>query len=236
MAITYNSTVNQLEIIKTALGYAGVISDDETPTDAQGTKASTILNMMLRAWYADGMPIWNIVENSFPLVAAQEEYVIGSGQAVNLAKPLKLIQAWIRNTTSNVDTPLQIITRQEYNMLGNKTSSGRPSQIHYDPLVTTGKLRVFPSPDSNSATNDQIWIVYQEEFNALTGASSLLDFPLEWEDAVTWGLAERLAYAYGLPVEERRDIKTQAKQAKDMALSFGSEEGSLYFQVDRRGY
>ncbi len=236
MAITYNSTINQLEIIKTSLRYVGVLSEDETPTDAQVTNASTILNMMLRAWYADGMPIWNIVENSFTLTQDISSYTIGSGQTVNLNKPLKLIQAWIRNTTSNVDTPLEIITRQEYNMLGNKTSSGRPSQLHYDPLVSTGKIRLFPTPDSNAATNDEVWIVYQEEFSPMTASGTVLDFPPEWEEAVTWGLAERLAYSFGLPVEERRDIRSQAKEAKDEALGFGTEEGSLYLQVDRRSW
>ena len=53
-------------------------------------------------------------------------YNIGITKTVNTDKPLKVIQAWIRDTTSNVDVPMRILTKQEYSILGNKTTSGKP--------------------------------------------------------------------------------------------------------------
>jgi hypothetical protein len=236
MAVTYNATVDQIEILKSALRLVGAVSEDETPTDAQLTNASTALNMMLRAWYADGMPIWNITEGSFPLTLNVASYTIGPASTIVAAKPLRILQAFVRDTTSSVDTPMTLVTRQEYLMLGNKTSSGRPIQLHYDPLVTTGTIRIFPAPNAVSVANDTVHIVYQEPYDAMTASGSVLDFPIEWQEPVVWGLAERLAVAYGLPIEERRDIKGTARQMKLDALSNGGEEGSLYFQPDRRSW
>lgn len=236
MAITYNKTIDQTEILTTALRIVGAVAEDGTPTDAQLTNASSYLNMMLRAWYADGMPLWKIEERGFPLTASIATYTVGLSQTINTAKPLKIIQAFIRNTTSNVDTPLEIITRQEFLKLGNKTSEGRPSQLHYDPLVTTGNIRVFPTPDSVSATADQIYIVYQEPFDAMTATDTVLDFPVEYQEAVAFGLADRLAFTYGLPIDEKRDLRSRAKEMKEYALGFGTEEGSFFMQPDRRAW
>ena len=55
-----------------------------------------------------------------------EELTLIAGQSVytlSNPKPLKVYQAWYRNTTSNVDVPMRVITRDEYNRLGNKSSA-----------------------------------------------------------------------------------------------------------------
>lgn len=238
MAVTYNKTVDQLEILTAALRIVGQVAEDGTPTDAQLTNSSTALNMMLRAWYADGMPLWNISEVSFTPVAGTANYTIGPSvsYAINQAKPLKMLHAFIRNTSSSVDTPLNLVTRQEYLMLGNKTSSGRPVQLHYDPEVASGTIRVFPTPDAATVSADTIHLVYQSQFDAMTASNSTLDFPVEWQEAVVFGLADRLAFVYGLPIDEKRDLRSKAKEMKEMVLGIGTEEGSFYFSVDRRSW
>jgi hypothetical protein len=236
MAVTYNKTVDQLEILTASLRIVGQVSEDGTPTDAQLTNASTALNMMLRAWYADGMPLWNITETSFTPVAGTSSYTIGPSATVNQAKPLKMLQAFIRNTSSSVDTPLTLVTRQEYLMLGNKTSSGRPVQLHYNPEILTGTIRVFPAPDATTASADTIHLIYQSQFDSMTASGSLLDFPIEWQEAVVFGLADRLAFVYGLPIDEKRDLRSKAKEMKMDVLSGGTEEGSFYMQADWRSW
>lgn len=236
MAVTYNKTVDQLEILTAALRVVGQVAEDGTPTDAQLTNSSTALNMMLRAWYADGMPLWNITETSFTPVAGTASYTIGPSLTVNQAKPLKMLQAFIRNTTSSVDTPLNLVTRQEYLMLGNKTSSGRPVQLHYDPEIAGGTLRLFPTPDSVTASGDTVHLIYQSQFDSMTASNSVLDFPVEWQEAVVFGLADRLAFVYGLPIDEKRDLRSKAKEMKEMVLGMGTEDGSLYFMADRRAW
>ena len=236
---TSNSTnfaVTRDDIIKRALRLIGVVAQGETPTTDQVNEAALSLNGLVKAWQADGMPLWALKETSIPLTGGVNSYTLGLGATVNIPKPLKVTQAWFRNTTSNVDIPLRIITKQEYNMLGNKTSQGSPIQIYYEPLRDTGVLHVFPTPGSVDASSGTIYIVYQRPFEDFDSATDNPDFPQEWYDAVTYGLATRLAPEYGVPSSDRKTLWQEMSVIKQEALNFGLEEGSLYFQADRRSW
>ena len=233
---TTSFSVTRDDIIKGALRKIGVVAQGETPTSDQITEASFALNLMVKAWEADGMPLWALRTTPIPLTANVSAYNIGISKTVNTDKPLKVIQAWIRDTTSNVDTPMRILTKQEYSILGNKTTSGKPIQIYYEPLSDYGVLHVFPTPASIDAANNQIYITYQRPFEDFNIATDTPDFPQEWYDAVVYGLAVRLAPEYGLPIDQRRVLAQEAMDIKLIAMSFGTEEGSLYMQAENRGW
>ncbi len=55
---SYDFSLNRNELIDTALRTLNVISADETPDDAVYTHAARKLNMMLKAWQADGLHLW----------------------------------------------------------------------------------------------------------------------------------------------------------------------------------
>lgn len=227
-------SVNGTTIINGALRIIGAIAQGETPTATQTSEALEALNMMVKAYQVDGMPLWAIKQYSVTLSASTSTYNIGEGQTVNTPKPLKVIQAFLHNTSTSIDIPMRIITRQEYNVLGNKTSTGQPVQIFYEPLNTYGVLHVFPVPDSTVAAANTVTLIYQRPFEDMDSVSNTFDLPQEWYDALKHGLADRLAPEYGLSLQERQDIKARARELKLEALSFGTEEGSLYFQADQR--
>ena len=233
---TTTFSVTRDDIIKGALRKIGVVAQGETPTSDQITEASFALNLMVKAWEADGMPLWALRTTAIPLTAGVNTYNIGITKTVNIDKPLKVIQAWIRDTTSNVDTPMRILTKQEYSILGNKTTPGKPIQIYYEPLSDYGVLHVFPTPASIDASNNQIYITYQRPYEDFNIATDTPDFPQEWYDAVVYGLAVRLAPEYGLPIDQRRVLSQEAMDIKLIAMSFGTEEGSLYLQAENRSW
>lgn len=202
----------------------------ETPTANQTTEAAIALNGLVKAWQADGMPLWALTEKTLPLVSGQIKYTVSN------PKPLKVLQAWNHNTTSNVDIPMRIISKQEYNVLGNKTSAGNPIQVYYDPRRDSGDFYLFPVPTSVEQSANVIHYVCQipyEDFNVSTDAP---DFPQEWYDAITYGLATRLAPEYGLDITARKTLWQEMSVIKQEALNFGLEEGSLYFQRDFRSW
>ena len=228
-------TTDRNTIIDRAYSIAGIVGEEETPTTEQYTRAAIALNMMLKAFQSYGMPLWAIKSYSVPLTLSTATYRIGDGQDIDTPKPLKIIQAYNHNTSTNVDIPIRIITRDEYNRLGNKTSSGNPIQITYDVQSTYGDLSLFPVPDSTSVTNNQIKIFYQRPFEDFDVSTDEPDFPQEWFEAIVWGLAYRLAAEYQMPILHRNILKTDAKEFLDLALSFGTEEGSLFIQPDWSG-
>lgn len=236
---TSNSTdfsVSRDDIIKRALRLIGVVAQGETPTADQTTEAAFALNSLVKAWQADGMPLWALKSYNVPLTVGVSAYPIGLGKTINIPKPLKVIQAYNHNNTSNVDVPMRIVTKQEYNMLGNKTSSGNPIQIYYDPQNEYGVLNVFPVPSSVEQAANVITIHYQRPFDDFDTSTDTPDFPQEWYDAVAYGLACRLAPEYGVDSAARKMLWQEMTIIKNDALNFGLEEGSLYFGVERRGY
>ena len=229
-------TLTRDQIISGALRLTGELAQGESPTSTQISEASEALNIMVKAWQADGMPLWALKTQTISLTAGVNSYRIGVGQTVNTPKPLKVIQAWNRVSSSSIDIPMRIITKQEYNILGNKTSSGNPIQVYYEPLNTYGDLYVFPTPTATEAAANSIYIVYQRPFEDFDATSDTPDFPQEWFEALKYGLAVRLAGEYTIDIETRKMLQIEAKMAKDAALSFGTEEGSMYFMVDRRNW
>jgi hypothetical protein len=227
---TTDFSVTRDDIIKRALRLIGATSQGETPTATQISEAALSLNGLVKAWAADGMPLWAITEKTLTLISGQAVYTVSN------PKPLKVLQAWNHNTTSNVDIPMRIITQAEYNVLGNKTSAGNPIQVYYDPRRDIGEMHLFPVPTTVEQSANAIKYVCQIPFEDFDASTDNPDFPQEWYDAITYGLATRLAPEYGVPIPDRKVLWQEMSVIKQEALNFGLEEGSLYFGVERRGW
>ena len=226
-----NSTdfnVTRDQVITGALRLVGAIAQGETPTAAMITEGSEALNMLAKAWQADGMPLWVMKEYTLTLVNGQNTYTVDP-------KLLKVIQAWNRDKNSKVDIPMRIVTNDEYNRLGNKTTSGNPIQIYHEPRLTTSTLKVFPTPTALEATNNEIHLVYQKQFDDFDGANDNPEFPSEYFAALKFNLADHLAFEYGMEMNDKKQLEAKALNMKLVALSFGTEEGSTYFGIERRG-
>jgi len=236
---TSNSTnfiVTRDDIIKGALRLCGALALGETPSASQLSEAGETLNMLVKAWQADGMALWARGEYTLPLTLDTKSYTIGTGQTVNIAKPLKITQAILHDTQTNVDIPMRIITRDEYLRLGNKSTNGQPIQIYYDPQRDTGVLYVYPPANSSAVSYKQIKFTYQKPFEDFDSATDNPDFPQEWYEALKYGLASRLAGEYGISMDDRRQLMQEAVLIKNEALGFGTEEGSFWITPDYRKY
>ena len=236
---TSNSTdfsVTRDDLIKGALRLCGALGVGETPSPDQVSEAAVALNMLVKSWEADGMPLWARTDYYLPLTLGTLGYTFGLGQTIPIPKPLKVLQAVLHDTSSNVDIPMRIITKDEYLRLGNKTIKGQPIQIYYDPQRDSGTLYVFPPADQTSVTYKQIRLTYQKPFEDFDIATDTPDFPQEWYEALKYGLATRLAGEYGIIIEDRNQLLKEAAAIKEGALGFGGEEGSFFITADYRKY
>jgi hypothetical protein len=182
------------------------------------------------------MALWARSEYTLALTLSTQSYNIGIGQTVNIPKPLKITQAILHDTQTNVDIPMRILTRDEYLRLGNKTTTGQPIQIYYDPQRDHGTLYIYPPANSTSVSYKQIKFTYQRPFEDFDAATDNPDFPQEWFEALKYGLATRLAGEYAIPLEERKQLMQEAILIKNEALGFGTEEGSFFITADYRKY
>lgn len=233
---TTTFSVSRDDIIKRAYRLLGVTSSGQTPDANLISDGAFALNGLIKAWQTDGMPLWAIKSYSIPLTAGVNSYRLGNGQTINTPKPLKLTQVYNHNITSSVDIPMRILSRQEYNILGNKTSTGNPIQVFYDPQRTYGDLYVFPVPTSTESSNNTVNIFYQRPYEDVTSASDEIDFPQEWFDAVCYGLACRLAPECGISSTDRKQLWQEMTLIKNEAMNFGTEEASLHFSASMRNW
>ena len=99
---------NRDALITGALRVIGAVAQGESPTAVQITEGAESLNMLVKSWHSDGMPLWAIKQYNVVPVSGTRVYRIGASQAVNTPKPLRIIDAFFHNGTSNVDIPMTI--------------------------------------------------------------------------------------------------------------------------------
>lgn len=212
---TFNLTSDQL--VNAALRKIAVVGDGQSPSATQLSNGTQALNAMLKTFQTKGMPLWAISDMTVPLTATRV-YTLSP-------VPLKVIQAMIEDGSSSIE--LNPKTHTDFNRLGNLDSTGQPNSYWYD---TVGTLHIWPTPDSVSIATKTVRLVYQRQTTDMVSSADTLDFPAYWQEAVIYGLAHRLSGEYGVPLMDRQDLAKVAEYFLEEALSFGTEEGSLFLE------
>lgn len=245
MSSTY--TVDRNQIISSSLRKIGVLEIGAVPDADTIANASMALNLFVKQMSTEGLKMWKNSELIIPLTANQTTYTLGGSTSAlmydSLAptiaitdKPLKAIQGFYRNlqSTPNIDVPVLLLSKQEYNVLGSKYSTGTANSIFYDPKKLNGILYVYLTPDLNSQTNLELHIVCQMPLDDLNASSDVPDFPNEWMNCLVWNLADQLALEYGVPMNHRQELTQRAMMYKTQLTDWDEESSSIFFQPDFR--
>jgi hypothetical protein len=205
--VSSTTTVTVLDIIKTALQEIGAIAADETPSGSDTQLALKNLNLMLGAWSADNLRVRGTVSENFPLVAGTRTYTIGATGDFATVKPLLIKSAFVRDPSSNIDFPVDIVPTEIYNGYGNKMyATGRPEAICHETGLTQqsawlGTIMVFPIPN-------KVYTLFLENQKLLTSISSVgaaVTFEAPYYEALAYNLAIRLYRKYhehGSPIPQ----------------------------------
>lgn len=224
MTTTFSVTRDQ--VIQGALRILGVVIEGQVPTTEQYTTGTEALNYLLKSWNRQGLNLWTMRMASIPLVSGTASYTLGSTGSVVMDRPSKILNAYIRTSSGN-DTPITLVTKAEYNMLGSKTSQGRPNQFHYDPYLNNGTILFYPVPNDSTLT---AWFEYQAPISDITASTDVPEVPQEAYQALKWGLADQLSLEYGVDAQTRGEISTRAALEKKDFFDYNVEDGSITFQ------
>jgi hypothetical protein len=238
---SYDFTLTRDELIKASFRLIGVGHRGESVPADEINDASEALNIMIKAWQADGLQLWKREDASITLSDGVSTYTLGPTGSIVMQRPLRILEC-VRRDTSNIDVPLNKLSKQEYTTLSNKFNAGTPVSYHYDPQLDNGEFTIWQTPDADIAAEYTIEIVYHIPFEDMDSTTDNFDFPVEWLEAIKYGLAIRLAPEYGidLPSQYRLDKVMYGDPAKgvlgvyDKALSWDQENTSIYFQPDHR--
>lgn len=238
-SLSYDFTTTRDSLISSAFRKIGALGDYETIDAHRLAAGVAAINPMVKALASKGMPIWAITEQYLPFThwGTSSTVSIGPGATINqVVKPLKIKQVIRRDNrvpANPVDTEMSIYTYQEYENLPTKNVVGAPLHLFYQPLAYIGEISLWPRPDTYWTTHGQLYIRYQRPFQDFDSPTNWPDFPVEWHEALIYSLAARLAPEYGVPLNERAALRAEAKEFIEEALSFGTEEGSLFLFPDR---
>lgn len=233
MATTYTYNITRNELISAALRAIGVLGLNQTAAADDISHCSEALNIMIKQWGAKGTTLWKVEELTIAMVAGTASY--GLGPATSTTRPLRILELgnFIRTTASGLDTSVALLGRSDYEQYGAKASTGTVNSFYYDPLLTNGTVKVYPTPSTSST--HVLHLFAQMPFADMLLAADAPQFSQEFLAPLKWGLARELLVEYGCDEATERRIEMRYQETLKEGLDFSQDMGSTYFQYNTRG-
>lgn len=211
--MTVTGTITTQDLIADALRKIGVVAEDEPMTADQAANGLRAWNRLLKSWQNRGYNLWTVATLSIPLTTA-------ASYTMSPVRPIRILNA--RLVRDGIETPMIQMTRQEYDALPVKTSTGLPTQFYYDKQREAALFYVWPV--LVAASGETVNVTYEREAEDQTLAG-VPDIPGEWWEAAVYGLAARLADDYGQNVP---NVIARAEEELRLAMADDREE-SVFF-------
>lgn len=149
-------------------------------------------------------------------------------------RPLDIMSGRYLNLSSLNETRTDKIAHNDYMELPNKTNTASPFvRWQYQPKTPNGVLNVWLTP--SDVTHAMRYTYRRPIFDFIENADTA-DFPIEWANALVFGLAAELVPSCSVP-KERAD-RIIAMAAAKLALVSGADQetASVLYQPDIEEY
>jgi hypothetical protein len=186
--------------------------------DAQDLYWSTVVSL-------NGSTGVNIA-GSLPSSAGGSNYVYS--YTTKSQRPQTIETAFLRDNAGS-DTPLNIGTMPDYDLLPSKMQTGYiadPTFVYYEAQLTNGVLKT----DMNGAQDvtKQIHLSYLNPIQGFVNPTDNPQYPQEWYMALCWGLTKAIAPMFNMPFT--KDMDENLREAVSTARESYTENTSMYFQ------
>lgn len=219
-----------INIIERALRSIGVLATGENPSAEMANDALVSLNDIIAGMANESLTIYQNTQDVLPMTGAAS-YTYGLSGALNSVRPIQVNTAFYRDANS-IDYPVDVITLEEYNALGQKTlNTGIPTFIYIDTSYPLATVYVWPQASTGS--------LYLNTEKALTEFSSLnasVSLPSGYERMLRYALAAEMMTEYGVDnaaimqkaIDSKADIKRTNYKPRVMRVSlpFGRRRGT----------
>jgi len=159
------------------------------PSAAQDESGLEALNNMISSWSAEGLLIPYNTQEPFTLVVGRPHCTIGPGGDFDTARPLRVIDAFIRDINNDDHSVDVSMTRVEYNAITRKNAIARPTRLYFDPQYPKGKIRFNYGPD----TAETLYLTSEKTITEFATLSTTVDLPAFYKEALVYNLAIRLS-------------------------------------------
>jgi hypothetical protein len=241
LSASYNYSTTRDLIIARALRIIGAIGQGETAVSAAVTEAAYALNEVFKEWQADGLHLWKTTTLTLTgsVTTGRTITISPASSMVTAVAPYKVLAVWYKDDASSNDHHLTMITKEEYERLTPKATTGTPTQCYYEvPRVHAGStgaigtLYFFPALSTTWIAANDLYASIVNPLMDFDAAGDDPDIPDYLYNALAWALADQLAAEYGVGLAERGVIMKKAMTHKAIAMSFDQEQGSLWLRPE----
>lgn len=225
-------------MLERSLRLIGVLEAGEPMEPQQAQDALEVLNDLLEAWRLCSLLVYARVRYLFPVSAGTGQYTVGPGGTLNatvaptLERPVVLEDVrWVTNSgPQQLDTPLRMLTEQEYNdipLKGLQSSWGQ--WCYYNPTHPLGTMILWPVPTISAFVRIPLWAVLA----AIPTIETDVDLPPNYRRALQYNLARELAPEYGVTLGV--DTLLLAQESQDALMKVNRRPRLLSMAALRRG-
>jgi hypothetical protein len=182
------------DVIKRALRLIGAIDAGADPTSTEMADALSALNGMTAGWSAGRNAIFAPTTKTHTLTAGTASYTIGAGATIDTPRPNKVLAAFVRS--GNIDYPLRAEALLDYAGRGLKTTGGIPEKLYLETGFPLATIYLYPAPAAAYELHLSLW----SPLPTYSAPGDDLALPGEYQEAVAYNLAGRLAPEFGREV------------------------------------
>lgn len=212
-------------IITLAMKNAGLLQRGELPTSDDYAEYLGRLGDMIAAWGVEGIKLWTNREVNVTLVAGTAAYALGPGGAILTTKPLRVLGA-DRVASDGNRTPLTPLSWTDYRLIGNQVTRGAVTGYSVDKQQSNVIIKFWQTPDAAATVS----VLYQALITQPVTLTESLEFPQEWFQALSWGLADEICT--GQPQEIVQRCAQRAAVFKDTLQNWDIEDVPITFGID----
>lgn len=198
---------------------------------ADGMNIGVVDNDGLTEWTTvSGAPVGDVVTLADALLVGVDAGNFALAYTTAIGRPLKVPFARLLTLQGLNETPMTVLSRQDYENLPQKLGSpGTPTQFFYSPRRDTGYLYVWPTPVTSAWAVRFTWYRPLQDFLVPTNTA---DFPQEWILPLIWNLSKENAPGYGVPEPAWQRIVSMADGYGLMVISYDRESEPVQFGMD----
>jgi len=220
-------------IIRMAYKDAGLIQDGDEPSGEQYADGLMRLNDIANLWQTQGLKLWLNQDISVPLIANQGNYSLKPGGSVDMAKPLRVVEAYYLDNTG-IRRPLVVLSWDDYFRLSQVNQAGQINSYFVNKQQNSLDLFFWLIPDALAATGT-VHLLVQNQIAQMISLTDTTAFPIEWSMGLRWGLADELATGQPQSIMDRCEKRAKAYRealedwdVEDAPTSFTPDQRSMY--------
>lgn len=219
-------------IIYDAYHDAGILGEGDEPDSEQLAEGMRRLCDVINLWQTQGLKLFLLEDLSIPLVANQLTYSIGLTGDVVMAKPTRILQAYVLIANSNVKRPLVALSWDEWMRLSQiQGNAGTINSYFVDKQSTLLNVSFWMRPDATEALNTAHVLLQRQVDNPINLETDMM-FPPEWRIALRWGLADDVCS--GQPDTIMQRCAAKAKSFREALEDWDVEDTVTRMAIDPR--